>query len=159
MTKSILINSCHGRLKKYYFPLFCWYRPFFNFPVYLLALVWAWLILFFSILYCFPFLESKSACQGVWIWLKEVGKCPTSPGTFLIQHVFRLFIDFFWGGHWRAFGDLYWALGLLQEKLVANNYYLNKSAKDAYRSYILAYNSHSMKDIFNVHRLDLQVPL
>lgn len=46
----------------------------------------------------------------------------------------------------------------MQEKLVANNYYLNKSAKDAYRSYILAYNSHSMKDIFNVHRLDLQVP-
>ncbi|KAH7840517.1 hypothetical protein Vadar_017958 [Vaccinium darrowii] len=44
----------------------------------------------------------------------------------------------------------------LLEKLVANNYYLNKSAKDAYRSYILAYNSHSMKDIFNVHRLDLQ---
>ncbi|KAA8541152.1 hypothetical protein F0562_025102 [Nyssa sinensis] len=42
------------------------------------------------------------------------------------------------------------------EKLVANNYYLNKSAKEAYRSYILAYNSHSMKDIFNVHRLDLQ---
>ncbi|XP_022736867.1 DEAD-box ATP-dependent RNA helicase 51-like [Durio zibethinus] len=42
------------------------------------------------------------------------------------------------------------------EKLVANNYYLNKSAKDAYRSYILAYNSHSMKDTFNVHRLDLQ---
>lgn len=41
-------------------------------------------------------------------------------------------------------------------KLVATNYYLNKSAKDAYRSYILAYNSHSMKDIFNVHRLDLQ---
>ncbi|KAK6137713.1 hypothetical protein DH2020_028548 [Rehmannia glutinosa] len=42
------------------------------------------------------------------------------------------------------------------EKLVSNNYYLNKSAKDAYRSYLLAYNSHSMKDIFNVHRLDLQ---
>ncbi|XP_031104752.1 DEAD-box ATP-dependent RNA helicase 51 [Ipomoea triloba] len=42
------------------------------------------------------------------------------------------------------------------EKLVSNNYYLNKSAKEAYRSYILAYNSHSMKDIFNVHRLDMQ---
>ncbi|KAL6007607.1 hypothetical protein ACLOJK_033106 [Asimina triloba] len=42
------------------------------------------------------------------------------------------------------------------EELVAKNYYLNKSAKEAYRSYILAYNSHSMKDIFNVHRLDLQ---
>ncbi|KAM7280339.1 hypothetical protein ACFE04_007473 [Oxalis oulophora] len=42
------------------------------------------------------------------------------------------------------------------EKVVSNNYYLNKSAKEAYRSYILAYNSHSMKDVFNVHRLDLQ---
>ncbi|KAL6175361.1 hypothetical protein ACLB2K_052002 [Fragaria x ananassa] len=42
------------------------------------------------------------------------------------------------------------------EKLVANNYHLNRAAKDAYRSYLLAYNSHSMKDIFNVHRLDLQ---
>ncbi|XP_057437770.1 DEAD-box ATP-dependent RNA helicase 27-like [Lotus japonicus] len=42
------------------------------------------------------------------------------------------------------------------EKLVAVNYHLNNMAKDAYRSYILAYNSHSMKDIFNVHRLDLQ---
>ncbi|KAL0397759.1 UNVERIFIED_CONTAM: DEAD-box ATP-dependent RNA helicase 27 [Sesamum calycinum] len=42
------------------------------------------------------------------------------------------------------------------EKLIYNNYYLNKSAKTAYRSFILAYNSHSGKDIFNVHRLDLQ---
>ncbi|KAJ1428145.1 hypothetical protein SESBI_09149 [Sesbania bispinosa] len=42
------------------------------------------------------------------------------------------------------------------EKLVAGIYHLNNMAKDAYRSYILAYNSHSMKDIFNVHRLDLQ---
>ncbi|KAE9601877.1 putative RNA helicase [Lupinus albus] len=41
------------------------------------------------------------------------------------------------------------------ENLVANNFYLNKMAKEAYRSYILAYNSHSMKDIFNVHRLDM----
>nr|GEX45982.1 DEAD-box ATP-dependent RNA helicase 51 [Tanacetum cinerariifolium] len=42
------------------------------------------------------------------------------------------------------------------EKLVSTNFHLNKSAKDAYRSYILAYNSHSMKEIFNVHRLDMQ---
>ncbi|XP_009346649.2 LOW QUALITY PROTEIN: DEAD-box ATP-dependent RNA helicase 51 [Pyrus x bretschneideri] len=42
------------------------------------------------------------------------------------------------------------------EEMVQNNYYLNKSAKEAYTSYLLAYNSHSMKDIFNVHRLDLQ---
>jgi ATP-dependent RNA helicase DDX18/HAS1 len=40
--------------------------------------------------------------------------------------------------------------------LVEKNYYLNQSARDAYRSYILAYNSHQLKDIFNVHRLDLQ---
>ncbi|CAE5967743.1 unnamed protein product [Arabidopsis arenosa] len=42
------------------------------------------------------------------------------------------------------------------EKCVAEDYNLNKLAKDAYRAYISAYNSHSLKDIFNVHRLDLQ---
>ncbi|RLN16890.1 hypothetical protein C2845_PM02G44560 [Panicum miliaceum] len=42
------------------------------------------------------------------------------------------------------------------EKIVSDNYFLNQSAKEAYRSYILAYDSHSMKDIFNVHQLDLQ---
>ncbi len=42
------------------------------------------------------------------------------------------------------------------QRLVEKNYYLNQSARDAYRSYILAYNSHQLKDIFNVHRLDLQ---
>ncbi|GAU45908.1 hypothetical protein TSUD_280490 [Trifolium subterraneum] len=41
------------------------------------------------------------------------------------------------------------------EKMVASIYHLNTMAKDAYRSYILAYNAHSMKEIFNVHRLDL----
>lgn len=40
-------------------------------------------------------------------------------------------------------------------KLVETNYYLHKSAKDAYRSYLLAYASHAHKDVFNVHRLDL----
>ncbi|XP_058725260.1 DEAD-box ATP-dependent RNA helicase 27-like [Vicia villosa] len=42
------------------------------------------------------------------------------------------------------------------EKIVGSVYHLNTLAKDAYRSYILAYNAHSMKEIFNVHRLDLQ---
>eukprot|EP00005_Dracoamoeba_jomungandri_P003800 CAMPEP_0174256176 /NCGR_PEP_ID=MMETSP0439-20130205/5439_1 /TAXON_ID=0 /ORGANISM="Stereomyxa ramosa, Strain Chinc5" /LENGTH=583 /DNA_ID=CAMNT_0015338683 /DNA_START=41 /DNA_END=1792 /DNA_ORIENTATION=+ len=42
------------------------------------------------------------------------------------------------------------------EKLVAKNYYLHKSAREAYRSYLLAYASHSHKHIFNVHTLDLQ---
>lgn len=41
------------------------------------------------------------------------------------------------------------------EKLIATNYALNRSAKDAYRSYLQAYASHGMKDIFNVHELDL----
>lgn len=42
------------------------------------------------------------------------------------------------------------------EKLVEKNYYLNKSARDAYRSYMHAYASHSHRDIFNVHSLDMQ---
>lgn len=42
------------------------------------------------------------------------------------------------------------------EKIVGENYYLSQSAKDAYRSYILAYNSHSMKNVFNVHHLNLK---
>jgi ATP-dependent RNA helicase DDX18/HAS1 len=38
---------------------------------------------------------------------------------------------------------------------VEKNYYLNRSAKDAYRSYLLSYASHSLKHIFNVNALDL----
>jgi len=41
------------------------------------------------------------------------------------------------------------------EKLISTNYYLNKSAKNAFRSYLLAYASHSHKDIFNVLELNL----
>ena len=40
--------------------------------------------------------------------------------------------------------------------LIEKNYYLNKSAREAYRSYLLSYASHSHKDIFNVHEIDLQ---
>eukprot|EP00899_Mesostigma_viride_P009264 jgi/Mesvir1/18339/Mv14240-RA.1 len=43
------------------------------------------------------------------------------------------------------------------EKLIEKNYYLHQSARDAYRTYLLAYNSHQMKDCYNVHRLDLLV--
>ncbi|RKP19239.1 ATP-dependent RNA helicase HAS1 [Rozella allomycis CSF55] len=42
------------------------------------------------------------------------------------------------------------------EKLISKNFYLNKSAKDGYRSYLLAYASHGLKKIFNVNQLDLQ---
>ena len=41
------------------------------------------------------------------------------------------------------------------EKLVAKNYYLHKSARDAYRSYLHAYNSHSLKEVYDVGGLDL----
>ncbi|KAJ5190460.1 ATP-dependent RNA helicase has1 [Penicillium cinerascens] len=41
------------------------------------------------------------------------------------------------------------------EKLVGQNYYLNKSAKDGYRSYLQAYASHSLRSVFDVHKLDL----
>lgn len=42
------------------------------------------------------------------------------------------------------------------QRLIESNYYLNRAARDAYRSYLLAYASHSLRDIFNVHNLDLQ---
>ncbi|KAL3897924.1 MAG: hypothetical protein SGCHY_003084 [Lobulomycetales sp.] len=42
------------------------------------------------------------------------------------------------------------------EKLVEKNYYLNKSARDGYRSYLQSYASHSLKMIFNANVLDLQ---
>mmetsp|Transcript_12884 Transcript_12884/g.41137 ORF Transcript_12884/g.41137 Transcript_12884/m.41137 type:complete len:564 (+) Transcript_12884:118-1809(+) len=41
------------------------------------------------------------------------------------------------------------------EELVSTNYYLNKSAKDAYRSYLMSYASHSHKDVYDVNQLDL----
>lgn len=41
------------------------------------------------------------------------------------------------------------------EKLISQNYYLNKSAKDGYRSYLQAYASHSLRTVFDVNKLDL----
>ena len=41
------------------------------------------------------------------------------------------------------------------EKLVSKNYYLNKSAKEGYRSYLQAYASYSLKSIFDLNKLDL----
>ena len=42
------------------------------------------------------------------------------------------------------------------QMLIEKNFYLNKSARDAYRSYLLSYASHQHKDIFKVLELDLQ---
>uniref|UniRef100_A0A1I7T4I4 ATP-dependent RNA helicase n=1 Tax=Caenorhabditis tropicalis TaxID=1561998 RepID=A0A1I7T4I4_9PELO len=41
------------------------------------------------------------------------------------------------------------------ENLINKNYYLNKSAKEAYKCYLRAYDSHSLKDIFDVTNMDL----
>lgn len=42
------------------------------------------------------------------------------------------------------------------EKLVGTNYFLNQSARDAYKSYLRAYESHGLKAIFDVSKLDLK---
>jgi len=42
------------------------------------------------------------------------------------------------------------------EKLISKNYYLNMSAKEAYKSYVRAYQSHSLKHIYDVQTLDVK---
>lgn len=41
------------------------------------------------------------------------------------------------------------------ERLVEKNYYLHKSAFEAYKSYLHSYATHGLKDIFEVNKLDL----
>jgi len=41
------------------------------------------------------------------------------------------------------------------ERLIEKNYYLNSGAKNAYASYLKAYASHALKEIFDVNNLDL----
>ncbi|KAI5811638.1 dead box ATP-dependent rna helicase [Peziza echinospora] len=41
------------------------------------------------------------------------------------------------------------------EKLIGQNYFLNNSAKDGYKSYLQAYASHSLRSVFDVNKLDL----
>lgn len=41
------------------------------------------------------------------------------------------------------------------EKLVEKNYFLNLSAREAYKSYIRAYDSHALKDVFDINSLNL----
>jgi ATP-dependent RNA helicase DDX18/HAS1 len=42
------------------------------------------------------------------------------------------------------------------EKLVANNYFLNSAAREAYKSYLHSYVSHSLKEVFEINEIDLQ---
>lgn len=41
------------------------------------------------------------------------------------------------------------------EKLISQNFYLNKSAKEGLRSYLNAYASHSLRSVFDINKLDL----
>ena len=41
------------------------------------------------------------------------------------------------------------------EKLLANNYYLHRSAVDGFRSYLQSYASYSLKKIYDINSLDL----
>merc|ERR1712013_815465 len=41
-------------------------------------------------------------------------------------------------------------------KLISKNYFLNISAKEAYKAYVRAYESHSLKQIYDVHNLCLK---
>ncbi|XP_016961335.1 probable ATP-dependent RNA helicase pitchoune [Drosophila biarmipes] len=53
---------------------------------------------------------------------------------------------------WQKIADIQLQL----EKLIAKNYFLNQSAKEAFKSYVRSYDSHQLKQIFNVNTLDLQ---
>ena len=46
-------------------------------------------------------------------------------------------------------------IGPQLQKLITKNYFLNVSAKEAFKSYVRAYESHGLKQIFNVQTLDL----
>ncbi|XP_076067018.1 putative ATP-dependent RNA helicase pitchoune isoform X2 [Oratosquilla oratoria] len=42
------------------------------------------------------------------------------------------------------------------EKLISQNYFLHASAKEAFKGYVRAYNSHQEKEVFNVNTLNLK---
>ncbi|RZF37095.1 hypothetical protein LSTR_LSTR013791 [Laodelphax striatellus] len=52
---------------------------------------------------------------------------------------------------WNKIADIQLQL----EKLVSTNYYLNMSAKEAFKAYVRAYDSHHLKTIFDIDTLDL----
>jgi len=41
------------------------------------------------------------------------------------------------------------------EKLISKNYYLCMSAKEAFKNYVRAYDSHHLKQVFDIETLDL----
>uniref|UniRef100_A0A8D0MSW8 ATP-dependent RNA helicase n=1 Tax=Sus scrofa TaxID=9823 RepID=A0A8D0MSW8_PIG len=56
---------------------------------------------------------------------------------------------------WKTWSKIQYFFLFQLEKLIEKNYFLHKSAQEAYKSYIRAYDSHSLKQIFNVNNLNL----
>ncbi|CAG9787191.1 unnamed protein product [Diatraea saccharalis] len=52
---------------------------------------------------------------------------------------------------WNKIADIQLQL----EKLISKNYFLNQSAKEAFKSYLRAYDSHHLKTIFDIDTIDL----
>lgn len=56
---------------------------------------------------------------------------------------------------WQIHTKVFIFCSLKLEKLIEKNYYLHKSAQEAYKSYVRAYDSHSLKAIYSVNTLNL----
>lgn len=52
---------------------------------------------------------------------------------------------------WNKIADIQLQL----ENLISKNYFLNQSAKEAFKAYVRAYDSHHLKTIFDINTLDL----
>ncbi|KAJ8719054.1 hypothetical protein PYW07_016610 [Mythimna separata] len=52
---------------------------------------------------------------------------------------------------WNKIADIQLQL----EKLISRNYFLNQSAKEAFKSYLRAYDSHHLKTIFDIDTIDM----
>lgn len=52
---------------------------------------------------------------------------------------------------WNKIADIQLQL----ENLITKNYFLHQSAKEAFKAYVRSYDSHALKDIFNISTLDL----
>ena len=106
--------------------------------------------------------------EGMAKWLHVMKACPiniTGPPCILFDReltpielyiyiiVFQMLIDFPFLSYIIILEHL---LFLQLERLIEKNYYLNQSAREAYRSYLQAYASHAHKSAFDVNKLDLQ---
>lgn len=92
--------------------------------------------------YCVPFQLTCSVSENEYLGEMSVLAITYQMLCFLIYQVLWNRI---------VFVCLYFQL----EKLIEKNYFLHKSAQEAYKAYIRAYDSHSLKQIYSVNHLDL----